>query len=137
MDHLPEENKLCLLGICQTMWKNRRAWKKIFSRSAATASTGSTSLFILLIVRVRIHGADRAVRIVVDFCVFHATLVVKPLGERTVMIEQIPFLPHLYDGVVSRPPDNRCKKLPFIDKWAIGCLPYRIDQIMCVSCGIG
>lgn len=60
----------------------------------------------LLRVRIRINTLDRAVGVVLQFGVLHAALVVDAFRQRAVVIEQIPFVFHLHNGVMSCPADN-------------------------------
>lgn len=61
----------------------------------------------LLRIRIRIDTLDRAVFVVFQLGVFHAALVVDAFRQGAVVIEQIPFVFHLHNGMMGCPADNR------------------------------
>lgn len=61
----------------------------------------------LLTVRIRIDLLNRSVFVVFQLGIFNAPLVVDPFRQGAVVIEQIPLVFNLHNGVVCCPADNR------------------------------
>lgn len=75
--------------------------KHVFSLSVSGNIVPESYLVV-----VRIDGLDRSVRIVLQLREFYTTLVIYTAGQGAVMVEEIPFILKLNDGVMCCPSDN-------------------------------
>jgi len=64
-------------------------------------------LAYLELILVRLHALNGAVLVVLDLTEHNTTLMVYTAGQGRVVVEQVPLIIPLYDGVVGGPTDNR------------------------------
>jgi len=100
------------------------------------------SLFILRqnvcdgLFAVWVNRLDGAVLVVGQLGEFDAAFVVSSAGQGAVMVEEVPFVPELNNGVMGRPADNRCQNRALELKWARRTFTRGIDDFVRRSGGV-
>src|SRR5574339_601925 len=85
----------------------------------------------------RIDRFDRAILVVAQLCYFHVALTGYSIGQRAVVIEEIPPALKFDDGMVSRPSKARIQDVAPERKGSHWVRPGGIGNEVCVPSGIG
>lgn len=78
-----------------------------YAKKRSSSFSGLLLNLYIYLVLVRLHALNSAVCVVLNLAEHYATLMVYTTGKGRVVVEQVPLVVPLYDGVVGGPTDNR------------------------------